>query len=183
MPAQAKAGRAALPVPQIDEAALAGEDLGRQLTAVLPGHRPLHALDDGRGEAAVILELFGAVVHGDAGLAAQVLVVGAFIGVLETPPAADVVDEDGLEVGPPGLDIGQQPLERVPALDLQAALALVGVGLDDLEATACGVGRYDVRLVLGGVFLVLGRHTDVLRRAHRRLRRRNRARRRSPMAH
>ncbi|MNV80560.1 hypothetical protein D3C71_1741720 [compost metagenome] len=29
LPAQAKAGRAALPVAQVDEAALAGEDLGR----------------------------------------------------------------------------------------------------------------------------------------------------------
>ncbi|MNS66354.1 hypothetical protein D3C72_995640 [compost metagenome] len=122
-------------------------------------------------------------MDGDAGLAAQVLVVGAFIGVLEPPPATDVVDEDGLEVGPPGLDIGQQPLERVPAFDLQAALALVGVGLDDLEATPRRVSRYDVRLVLGGVLLMLGRHADVLRRAHRRLRRRGLALRRSPMAH
>src|SRR5262249_35922139 len=82
-PAQAVAGRAALAVAEFDEPALATEHLGRQLPAVLAGHRPLDALDDGGGGAAVVVELLGAIMHLDAGPLAQVLVVGALVGVLE----------------------------------------------------------------------------------------------------
>ena len=96
---EAVAGGSALAVPVLDQAALAGEDLGRQLAAVLAGHRPLDALDDRRDRAAVVLELLGAVVDLDAGAAAEVLVVGALVGVLEPAPAADVVDEDRAEIG------------------------------------------------------------------------------------
>jgi len=45
---------------------LAGEDFDRELAAVLAGHGPLHALDDGGAEAAVVFELLGAVVDADA---------------------------------------------------------------------------------------------------------------------
>ena len=65
-----------------------------QLAAVLGGHRPLDALDDRGGRAAVVLELLGAVVDVDPRPLAQVLVVGALVGVLEPAPAADVVDQD-----------------------------------------------------------------------------------------
>ena len=95
-PPQAVAGRPALAVAELDQPALPLEDLGGQLPAVLAGHRALDALDDGRDRAAVVLELLGAVVDADAGALADVLVVGALVGVLEPAPAADVVDEDGL---------------------------------------------------------------------------------------
>ena len=93
------AGGAALAKAQLDQPALPCEDLGGQLAAVLAGHRALDALDDGGDRAAVVLELLGAVVDVDAGPLADVLVVGALVGVLEAAPAADVVDEDGVEVG------------------------------------------------------------------------------------
>ena len=72
----------------------------------------------------------------DAGPLAEVLVVGALVGVLEPAPAADVVDEDRREVGAAGLHVVDQPSQRLAAVDVEAALALVGVGPDDLEAAA-----------------------------------------------
>jgi hypothetical protein len=88
-----------LPKAQLDQAALPGEHLGRQLPAVFARHRALDALDDGGHGRAVVLELLGAVGDLNSGAAADVLVIGAFVGVLEPTPAADVVDEDDLEVG------------------------------------------------------------------------------------
>ena len=104
------------PVAELDQPALAGEHLGRQLTRVLAGHRPLDTLDDGRDRRAVVGELPGAVVHGDAGALADVLVVGALVGVLEAAPAADVIDQHHLEVGAAALDVGDRPLQLVEAL-------------------------------------------------------------------
>ena len=119
--------------------------------------------------AAVVLELLGAVVDGDAGALADVLVIGALVGILEAAPAADVVDEDGREVGPAGLNVIDQALERSRPVERQTALARVGVGADDLDAAPRRILADDVGLVLGRVLLVLGRHPDVLGRAHERL--------------
>ena len=44
MPPQAETSRAALAEAEFDQAALAGENLRRQLAAVFAGHRALHAL-------------------------------------------------------------------------------------------------------------------------------------------
>ena len=41
----------------------------------------------------------------DAALAADEFIVGAFVGILEAAPPADVVDEDSLVVGTALLDI------------------------------------------------------------------------------
>jgi hypothetical protein len=99
--AQAIAGGAALTIAKFDQAALAGEHLGRQFPAVFASHRPLDAFDDGRDRRAIVLELLGAVGDLDAGAAADVLVVGALVGILEAAPAADVVDQDDLKIGRP----------------------------------------------------------------------------------
>jgi hypothetical protein len=64
--AQAVAGHAALPETLLDQAALAGEDFGGELAAVLARHQALHRLHHVRGHRAVVLELFGAVVDADA---------------------------------------------------------------------------------------------------------------------
>jgi hypothetical protein len=85
----------------LDEAAGALKDLGRQFAAVFARHRAFDALDDVRGGRTVVLELLGAVVDGDPGALADVFIVAAFVGVLKTTPAADVVGEDALEVGLP----------------------------------------------------------------------------------
>jgi len=60
--------------------------------------------------------LLGAILDGDACSATDVLVVSALIGILEPPPAADVVDENGREVGVPVLNVSDEPLKRVPAV-------------------------------------------------------------------
>jgi hypothetical protein len=56
-------------------------------------------------------------VDDDAGLLADELVVGAFVGVLEAPPATHVVDQDCCVVGTTGADIINQLLERVAAVE------------------------------------------------------------------
>jgi hypothetical protein len=152
-----------LPKAQLDQAALPGEHLGRQLPAVFARHRALDALDDGGHGRAVVLELLGAVGDLDSGAAADVLVVGALVGILKPAPAADVVDQDDLEVGLAGLDVLDQLLQRLPAIDAQAALAFVGVGADDLDVAPGGVLADLVALVLRRVLLVLGRHPHVLK--------------------
>jgi len=86
------ARRAALSEAQLDQPALAGEHLGRQLAAVLPSHRSFHALDDGGAQTSVILKLLGAILDVDACAPTDVFVVGAFISVLEPAPTADVID-------------------------------------------------------------------------------------------
>ena len=91
--------RAALTEAKAYQPALPREDLGGKFPAIFARHRTLHALDDGCAEATVILELLGAIVDFDARFAADEFVVGAFVRVLETAPAAHVVDQYGLEVG------------------------------------------------------------------------------------
>ncbi len=92
---------------------------------------------------------------------ADVFVVGALVGVLEPAPAADVVDQDDLEVGVACLDVVDQLLQRAPPIDAQAALAVVGIGADDLDAAPGRVLADHVGLVLRRILLVLGRHPHV----------------------
>jgi len=76
-------------------------------------------------------------------------VVGALIGVLESSPAADVVDENCLEFDATLLHIVEQPLERFASLDAQATLAFVGVRANDFISPGAGVLSDCGRLVLG----------------------------------
>ena len=85
-PPQAKSGKAALFVTQIDKTRLAGEHFARQLTAVFRSHCSFDTLYNGGDRAIVVSELFGAVLHPNAGFFADVFIVGAFIGVLKTSP-------------------------------------------------------------------------------------------------
>ena len=69
---------------------------------------PLTMVETGR---AVVLELLGAVGDLNAGAFADVLVVGAFVGILEAAPAADVIDEDDREVRLAAFDVLDQLLQ------------------------------------------------------------------------
>ena len=115
--AQPVARQTALPEAKPNQPALAREHLHGELAAVLAGHRPLHALDDRRAQAAVVLELLRAVVDDDPGLLADELVVGAFVCVLKSAPAAHVVDEDGREVCTTRPHVVDQSLQRVAAVE------------------------------------------------------------------
>src|ERR1019366_8321788 len=135
--AKAESGGAALPEADLNQAALTLEDLGGELAAVLARHRALDGLDDGRADGPVVRELLGAVLHRDAGFLARVLVESALIGILEPPPAADVVDQDRREVGVPGPHDIEDLFERVAALDAQAALPGIRECADDLHVVLC----------------------------------------------
>ena len=57
-----------------------------------------------------------------------------------------------------------QALEAGSASEAQAALAVVGIGADDLDTAFLRILPDRRRLVLGGVALVVGRHPDVFGR-------------------
>jgi hypothetical protein len=107
-------------------------------------------------------------VHFDARAPADVLVIGALIRILESAPAADVVDEDDPEVGTPAFDILNDLLKRVPPINPKPALPRVGIGPHNGHATAVSVFGDDLVLIVGGVLLVLGGHANVLRGGDRR---------------
>lgn len=161
-PAQAIAGRATLTKTLLDQPALSSEHLRREFAAVLARHGALHALDDGGDGAPVVRELLGAVLDFDVRPAADVFVVGRLVRILEPAPSADIVDEDDLEVGGPGLDLSDQTAKAIATLDPKTALPGVLVGADDPHAMRLGLGPNGLGLVLGGVPLVFGRHADIL---------------------
>lgn len=113
--AEPEPGRAALPEAEFDQPALPDEHVGRKLAAVSARHHPFDAFDDRRAGAPVVLELLSTVIDGDVRPVANVLVVCAFIGVLEPSSAADVVDKDRLEAGLASLHILEALLQGVPA--------------------------------------------------------------------
>jgi len=115
MAAQSEPRRAALAEAEFDQPALSGKDTDREQAAALTGEGALDAFDDRGNRTAVILEAVNAVLDLDPGLAALVLVEGAFISVLEPPPSADVVDQDQVKIRPAGSNIVDQALETGPA--------------------------------------------------------------------
>ena len=153
--AQAEARRAALTIAAFDQAALPGKDLGRKLPAVFPGHGALDALDDGGNRAAVILELLGAVFDLLVCAATDVFVIGRFIGVLKPAPSTDIIDKDHLEICGAVLNIPDQLLQSLAALDPQATLSSIGIGSDQFKAAFLRVFSDRVRLVFGRVFLMV----------------------------
>ena len=102
----------------------------------------------------VVLELLSAIEYLDAGFLADEFVVGAFVDVLETAPAADVVDQDDIEIGLALLHVGHQFLQVLAAVDPQPAATLVDIGLDDLDLSLGGVIGDRCGLVLNRVLLL-----------------------------
>jgi hypothetical protein len=74
------------------------------------GSNALDVLEDDGSQTAVVLELVGAVVDFDAGALAYELVIGAFVNVLKSAPATDVVDKYAIEICTLGLNILDQVL-------------------------------------------------------------------------
>ena len=131
---------AAQPVPRhtplaeavLDEAALAGEHLVRELAGVFGGHGALDGLDDVGHRAAVVDELLHAVVDLDVGFLTGILDRRALVGVLETSPAAYVVDQDRVEAGLFPFRVFQHLPHAGPIFEPQATFCLVGIGGHDL---------------------------------------------------
>ncbi len=100
-------------------------------------------------------------MDGDTSLAASVLVVGTFIGILKSPPSTDVINQDRVEPRVTALDIGKKLCECVPPLDPQATLSSVRVCLDDFHVVQLCVTPDGIGLVLGRVILMLCGHPNV----------------------
>ena len=91
----------------------------------------------------------------------NVLTQGAFIGILEPAPAADVVDQDGLEIRLAGANLGHQVLQRLASVEAQSRPAGILEDAQDLQTPGSGVAAKDVELVFGGILLMIGRHPDI----------------------
>ncbi len=83
----------------------------------------------------------------------DVLVVGALVHILERFPSADIVDQEGREVGPLRLDVFHELVEALPASDVQATSPMVRVNPNDIYGVVRGVLANDVCLVPGRVLL------------------------------
>jgi hypothetical protein len=97
----------------LDQSALACEHFRGKFAAVLACHRALDAFHDRGDRTSVVLELLRAVLNGDAGALTDVFVVGTFIGILKASPAADVINQYGIEISGAGLDIADELFQRI----------------------------------------------------------------------
>ena len=112
-----------------DDAGLLETELGR--------HGPLHGLQEEGVGGLLRAEGLVGVEDLDAVRAADELVVAGLVGVLGPAPAADVADEDRLEVGAT-LDVVDEALEGVSLVGALAGCA-VAVDPDDFVARGRGV--------------------------------------------
>jgi hypothetical protein len=72
--------------------------------------------------------LLCAIAHGNSRTPAKKLIVGSFINILKTPPAAHVINEDRFESGAATYHIREQSPEFLSMFDLDATLSGVCVG-------------------------------------------------------
>ena len=91
------------------------EHLYGEFSTVFTGREPLEALEHRGDRTAIVLELLGAVLDANIGPPADVLVVGALVGILKAPLAANVVDQDHVEISAAGLHVVDQTLQRITA--------------------------------------------------------------------
>lgn len=94
---QPEARHSALPIAVANDGAGAVEYFDGKFAAVFGRHTALNTNEDRRGQRAIIVERFRAIDHFDATALAGVYVGRRFIRVGKPSPAADVVDEYGLE--------------------------------------------------------------------------------------
>jgi putative SOS response-associated peptidase YedK len=130
---------------------------------ILTRHNPLHVFQNGRYEAAVILELLGTVQNPYSCLLAQELIIGGLIGILKAPPATNVVNEYECEVGLTVPHILNQPLQFFPTIYPNAAATVVGIGADDGNIAMRRIGSDRGGLIFDGILLVIGGHAHILR--------------------
>jgi len=65
------------------------------------------------------------------------------------------------------LNIFDQLLQGIPTVDAQSTLSGVGIGSDDLNSASLSVPADCLTLILGGVTLVIGRHSYIFGCANR----------------
>src|SRR5271165_859137 len=92
--------RTSLLISLLGELTLPSMSFYGEFTQILSSHRPLQGLDECCRYAFIFtVEWFGAVMNPNSGFLAQKLIVGTFVGILETPPAAHVIHQDRLISG------------------------------------------------------------------------------------
>ena len=74
--------------------------------------------------------------------------IGALIGALKTALAADVVDENVIEVCPPAAGVVDSFDQPFSALNTQTTTAFVGISADDRKGMLSGIYRDGGSLVL-----------------------------------
>ena len=99
---------------------------------------------------------------------ADVLKIGALVGVLETSPATDVICENALENGIPGFHLPDHALQALALLNAEPAFTFIREYPDDFHPPPCSKFLDAIELVLGRVLLVLCRHAHVGRNRHQR---------------
>lgn len=160
-PAETVAGGPSLFVAKLDQTTRSLKNLGGEFEAASACHHALHHLAHVRHHAAVVLELLRAVVHGNSLAATDELVVGTFVGVLESTPTAHVIDEDRAELPFSGFDVGDHPREGLTSFDLKTAFPLVRIHPDDLHPPPGRIIPNHIHLIARRVLLVLGGHPDI----------------------
>ncbi len=133
-----------------------------EITAVLGGHRTLHALEQGRDGVDLRTEHLGHVDDVHAMQPAVILMVRSGVGVLEAPPPANVIHQHGGKLL--GLrDVMQQFQKRRPILQVDSAPALIFIARHDFHFTRSGVRRDRILLKRWREVLLVCGHPDVLR--------------------
>ena len=79
-----------------------------QEPAVFTRHGPLDTFDNGGHRTVIILKLLGTIYDPDARALANVLIIGAFIGILEPAPPGNVINQNNIEVRLPTFNILNQ---------------------------------------------------------------------------
>lgn len=72
-------------------------------------------------------------MHAYPGTFANILIVGAFVGILKSTPSADIVDEDCVEVRLPAFNVRNKALESITAINAKSAFTLISVGFYDVD--------------------------------------------------
>jgi len=75
-----------------------------------------------------------------------------------------IINQNDFEIRRTGFNILDEALQCITPLDAEPAFARVGIGAHDLHSAGGGVGLYRFAMVLGGIFLMLGRHAHIFRR-------------------
>jgi hypothetical protein len=86
-------------------------------------------------------------VNVHAGSFADKFVVGTFVRILEAAPSADVIDQDAIEIGSCGLNVGNQLLQSAAANDGNPAATIVRVSTNDLDVSLYRIGGYYLLLI------------------------------------
>lgn len=116
----------------------------RPAEQVFTGHGAFDAFDNREDRRTIVFELLGTVGHLDAGAPADVFVIGALVSVLESSPAADVINQNYLGIRFSRLDILEQLLQGLASIESQTALASIGIGTNNLDPAVGIFARSDL---------------------------------------